>query len=85
MILMDVQMPVMSGFQATEAIRAREQSTGGHLPIVAMTAHVMQGDRERCLAIGMDGYISKPLLPDAVRQVIGEAEGTKVLSVAIAV
>ncbi|HKY19923.1 MAG TPA: two-component regulator propeller domain-containing protein [Vicinamibacterales bacterium] len=84
-ILMDVQMPVMSGFQATEAIRAREQHTGGHLPIVAMTAHAMKGDCERCLAMGMDGYTSKPLVPDAVRQAIAEAEGTKVRPVAIAV
>jgi PAS domain S-box-containing protein len=66
-VLMDVQMPVMSGLDATAAIRAHEKTTGTHVPIVAMTAHAMQGDRERCLASGMDGYISKPISLEAVR------------------
>lgn len=69
-VLMDVQMPEMDGFEATAVIREKEKATHTHLPIVAMTAHAMQGDRERCLAAGMDAYVSKPIQVDLLFQTI---------------
>ena len=71
LILMDVQMPEMDGFEATAAIRRKERETGGHIPIIAMTAHAMKGDRERCLEAGMDDYVSKPIQPQSLIEVIG--------------
>ena len=65
-VLMDVQMPEMNGLDATRAIRLGEHATGQHVPIVAMTAHAMAGDRERCLAAGMDEYLTKPIRAEAL-------------------
>jgi two-component system sensor histidine kinase/response regulator len=69
-VLMDVQMPEMDGIEATGAIREREKSTGGHIPIIAMTAHAMKGDQERCLAAGMDAYVTKPIHTSELFQTI---------------
>jgi two-component system, sensor histidine kinase and response regulator len=70
LVLMDLQMPVMGGIEATIAIREREQVTGEHIRIVAMTAHAMNSDRQRCLAVGMDGYLSKPIDPRTLFAVV---------------
>jgi signal transduction histidine kinase/AmiR/NasT family two-component response regulator len=69
-ILMDVQMPVMDGFQATATIREKERSTGQHIPIIAMTGYAMKGDRQRCLDAGMDGYICKPIRSQELFEIV---------------
>jgi signal transduction histidine kinase/DNA-binding response OmpR family regulator len=71
-VLMDIMMPNMDGMEATAAIREKEKHTGGHIPIVAMTAHALKGDEERCLAAGMDGYVSKPIQPIELFKTIEE-------------
>lgn len=71
LILMDVQMPEMDGLEATQSIRQREEGLGSHIPIIAMTAHAMTGDRERCLASGMDEYLSKPIRARQIAEKLG--------------
>lgn len=70
LVLMDVQMPEMDGLEATAAIREKEKSSGLHQPVVALTAHAMKGDREKCMAGGMDGYLSKPIRPQELDQLL---------------
>ena len=77
LILMDVQMPEMDGLKTTGAIRRKETETDGHIPIIAMTAHAMKGDRERCLEAGMDDYISKPVQPQDLVETIGRWLGER--------
>jgi CheY-like chemotaxis protein len=73
LVLMDVQMPEMDGFEATAAIRAAEPRADRRLPILALTALAMSGDRERCLAAGMDGYLTKPIQGDHLLQAVANA------------
>jgi CheY-like chemotaxis protein len=70
LVLMDVQMPEMDGLEATAVIREKEKSSGLHQPVVALTAHAMKGDREKCMAGGMDGYLSKPIRPQELDQLL---------------
>jgi signal transduction histidine kinase/CheY-like chemotaxis protein len=74
-VLMDVQMPEMDGFEATAAIREMEAHTGAHTPVIAMTAHAMGGYKERCLEAGMDGYVTKPIRRDVLLQTLEELQG----------
>ena len=84
LILMDVQMPEMDGYEATAAIRANEAKVGGHVPIIAMTARAMKGDRQHCLEVGMDDYISKPVrarqLDETMARVLGARSPAQVSS-----
>jgi CheY-like chemotaxis protein len=86
LILMDVQMPEMDGLEATAVIREQEHRRGGHLPIIALTAHAMKGDQERCLAAGMDSYVSKPInvqtLSEAISLVLDDVAPLNFLAVA---
>jgi CheY-like chemotaxis protein len=77
---MDVQMPGMDGLQTTAAIRENEKATGLHIPILAMTAHAMNRDREKCLEAGMDAYLSKPVKPSELYAAIEELLTNQVTS-----
>ena len=80
-VLMDVQMPEMGGFECTALIREKEKITGLHLPIIALTAHAMKGDEARCLAAGMDAYLSKPVQRDALFELVDRYLGVSSISV----
>ena len=70
LVLMDIQMPELDGLQTIAALRAKEFGTGTHLPVVALTARALKGDRERCLEAGMDGYLSKPIRAEELDEIL---------------
>ena len=72
LVLMDVQMPEMDGLETTASIRTKERGSEVHLPVIALTAHAMKGDEERCLAAGMDGYLSKPIRPQELDDILAK-------------
>jgi len=78
LVLMDVQMPEMDGLEATRAIRAKEKGTGAHQPIIALTAHAMKGDRERCLAAGADDYLTKPIHTPELHAALERIQGAEI-------
>jgi CheY-like chemotaxis protein len=78
LILMDVSMPEMNGYEATRAIRAAEAATGARIPIIGVTAHALKGDRDKCIEAGMDDYLSKPISPDRLGAKIGNWLGETV-------
>jgi CheY-like chemotaxis protein len=81
LVLMDIQMPVLDGFEATACIREMERSQGIHTPVIALTANAMNGDRERCLRAGMDGYLSKPVTHDVLLDTIAQFAPHRLLTI----
>lgn len=82
LIIMDVSMPEMNGYDATKAIRELEDKVGGHVPIIGVTAHALKGDREKCLESGMDDYMPKPIDPSKLEVLIAKWIGANTQSIA---
>jgi CheY-like chemotaxis protein len=77
LVFMDIQMPDMDGIEATAAIREKENNSGKHQPVIALTAHAMKGDQERCLEAGMDDYLSKPIRPQELDDILEKYVGRR--------